>query len=64
MFHVVDSNVIDVRLVQGENANFPMDVTELPKVTDARESQVANAYCPMDPLGMVTDVRAWHPINA
>ncbi len=48
MFHVVDSNMMDVRPVQPPNALAPMDVTDEGMVTDARDSQYLNACCPMD----------------
>lgn len=58
MFHVVDSNVIEVREVQNWNAPEPMDVTPDGMVTDVRLVQLRNALLPMvvTVLGMATVV--------
>lgn len=55
-----------MRLEHWEKAESSIDITELPRVTDAREVQPSNAEDPMDPTesGMITDARKVQSLNA
>ena len=58
--------VTDVKLVQSQNAYFPMEVTLEGIVTEVKLVQSSNAYAPMEvtPSVIVTDVKFEQPLNA
>ena len=58
--------VRDVKPVQSEKAQFPIDVTELGMVRDVKPEQPARAHSPIDvtELGMMMDVKLVQPEKA
>jgi len=61
-----DATLILSSPLQSENAPSPMEVTELPMVTEVSPLQYSNASLPMEvtELGMVTEISPLQPLNA